>query len=137
MGFEHRAFEKDKHRLNEMVDRESGFRIVVDNLGAELVSIARSQGNADRVVFLHRDGELIPSGSGWQNHATVMGYYLHRLRGEKSLYEGEEIAGGNHGFLRYKTFADPEVSIGDKGTLAYGLTSGLIKPIEYPRRVSF
>jgi len=137
MGFEHRAFEKDKHQLNEIVDRESGFRIVVDNLGAELIGIGRTQGKADSVAYLYRDGELIPSGSGWQNHATVMGYYVHRLLGEQSLYEGEEITGGNHGFLRHTRFADPEVSIGDKGTLAYALAASQIRPADYPRKVSF
>jgi galactose mutarotase-like enzyme len=137
MGFEQRAFEKDQHRLYEIVDRENGFRIVVDNLGAELVGIVRGQSQADSVAYLYRDGELIPSGSGWQNHATVMGYYVHRLRDEKTLYEGEEIAGGNHGFLRHKMFADPEVSIGDKATLTYALSASQIRPIEYPRKVSF
>jgi galactose mutarotase-like enzyme len=137
MGFEQRTFEKDKHRLNEIVDTESGFHIVVDNLGAELVGLARSRGNAHSVAYLYRDGTLTPSGSGWQNHATVMGYYVHRLRGEKTLYEGEEIAGGNHGFLRHKMFADPEASIGDKATLTYALSASQIRPSEYPRKVSF
>jgi galactose mutarotase-like enzyme len=137
MGFEHRAFEKDQHRLNEIVDRESGFRIVVDNLGAEMVSISRRRSDGSSVAYLYRDEEVVPSGSGWQNHATIMGYYLHRLRNEKTLYEGEEIVGGNHGFLRHKMFPDPEIAIGDRAVLTYSLSAREIKPREYPRKVSF
>jgi galactose mutarotase-like enzyme len=137
MGFEQRAFEKDRHQLNELVDLESGFRIAVDNLGAELVSIARNPGNADPIAYLYRDGEVLPSGKGWQNHATVMGYFLHRLWGEKTLYEGEEIVGGNHGFLRREIFADPEITISDRATLTYSLAARQIGAREYPRKVSF
>jgi galactose mutarotase-like enzyme len=137
MGFEQRAFEKDRHQLNELVDLESGFRIAVDNLGAELVSIARNPGNTDPIAYLYRDGEVLPSGKGWQNHATVMGYFLHRLWGEKTLYEGEEIVGGNHGFLRRKIFADPEITISDRATLTYSLAARQIGAREYPRKVSF
>jgi galactose mutarotase-like enzyme len=137
MGFAHRAFEKDQHRLDQIVDCESGFQIVVDRLGAELVGIARRRANADSIAYLYRDGEVSHSGKGWQNHATVMGYFLHRLWGEKTLYEGEQIAGGNHGFLRHKVFADPEVSITDRATLTYSLPASQIAPSEYPRKVSF
>jgi galactose mutarotase-like enzyme len=137
MGFEHRTFEKQGHRLNEIVDRESGFRIVVDNLGAELVSISRRRSDGNPVTYLNRDEEVVPSGSGWQNHATVMGYFVHRLRNEKTLYEGEEIVGGNHGFLRHKMFQDPKIAIGDRAVLTYSLSASLIKPSEYPRKVSF
>jgi galactose mutarotase-like enzyme len=137
MGFEQRAFEKDQHRLNEIANHESGFRIVVDNLGAELVGIGRHQGSGGSVAYLYRDGEVLPSANGWQNHATVMGYFLHRLRDGKTCYEGQEIIGGNHGFLRHKMFADPEVSIGDRATLTYSLPAGKIGPREYPRKVSF
>lgn len=41
---------------------------------------------------------------GWANHATVMGYYLHRLKNRRSLCHGREIKGGTHGFLRHKTW---------------------------------
>jgi galactose mutarotase-like enzyme len=137
MGLEHRVFEKDGHRLNEVTDRESGFRFVVDSLGAELVGITRDRDNADPIAYLYRSGEVLPSGKGWQSHATVMGYFLHRLWGEKSLYQGEEIVGGNHGFVRHKMFADPEITIGNRGTLTYSFPASQIGRTEYPRKVSF
>ena len=37
MGFQHRAFEQEGHRLQELIDGESGYRILADYLGAELV----------------------------------------------------------------------------------------------------
>ena len=110
MGFEHRVFEQDGHRLHEMADVESGYRIQVNNLGAELVSVARRTVDGDWDGYLYRDGEIKPAESGWQSHATVMGYFLHRIKGERTLYEGDEIRGGNHSFLRHKRFADPEVN---------------------------
>jgi len=137
MGFEHRAFEQDGHRLQEMADVESGYRIRVDNFGAELVSIGRRAVDGGWDAYLYRDGEVKPAESGWQNHATVMGYFLHRIKGERTLYEGDEIRGGNHSFLRHKRFADPEVSLGDRGTLCYSLSADQIQRTEYPRKVSF
>ena len=35
-----------------------------------------------------------------------MGYFLHRLKDERSLYRGQEIRGGTHSFLRHKNFTD-------------------------------
>jgi len=66
-----------------------------------------------------------------------MGYFLHRIKGERTLYEGDEIRGGNHSFLRHKQFADPEVVLTERATLSYTLPVGQILPFEYPRKVSF
>ncbi|MBV9672990.1 MAG: hypothetical protein JO076_09240, partial [Verrucomicrobia bacterium] len=137
MRFEYRAFDKGENRLHEIADLESGYRLQVKNLGAELVSIASTNAAGEKIGFLYRDGELDPAPSGWQGHATVMGYYLHRLKGERTLYAGDEIRGGNHSFLRHKRFPDPEVKIADRATLTYFLTADSIQPFEYPRRVSF
>ena len=58
MGFEHHAFEQHGHRLQEMTDVGSGYRIRVDNFGAELVSIARRAVDGDWDGYLYRDGEI-------------------------------------------------------------------------------
>ena len=79
----------------------SGFRIVVSRVGAEPISIAKRDSAGNLIGFLHRDGELGAPASGWANHATVMGYFLHRLWKEQSVYRGTVIRGGNHGFLRH------------------------------------
>jgi galactose mutarotase-like enzyme len=137
MGFEHRAFEQDGNRLHEIVDSESGYRIQVNNLGAELVSVARRAADNSWAGYLYRDGDIKPAQKGWQGHATVMGYFLHRIKGERTWYEGDEIRGGNHGFLRHKLFADPEVVLAERGTLSYLFPAEQILPTEYPRKVSF
>jgi galactose mutarotase-like enzyme len=137
MRFEHRAFEEAGRHLNELIDRESGFRLIVDNAGAELISIARRMGEGSWEGFLYRDGDLKPAAKGWQNHATVMGYFLHRIKGERTVYEGAEIRGGNHSFIRHKQFADPEIIISERATLSYYLPVSQIAPDEYPRKVSF
>jgi galactose mutarotase-like enzyme len=137
MGFEHRVLELEGHRLHELADRESGYRIQVNNLGAELVSVARHVTDNSWAGYLNRDGEVKPAPKGWQGHATVMGYFLHRIKGERTFYEGDEIRGGNHGFLRHKRFADPEVALGEQATLSYSLPADQIQPFEYPRKLSF
>jgi|SRR5450432_2155621 hypothetical protein len=78
MGFEHRVIEQDGHRLHELADIESGYRIQVNNLGAELVSLARRADGGGWNGYLYRDGDVLPAQQGWQGHATVMGYFLHR-----------------------------------------------------------
>src|SRR3981081_2305218 len=137
MRFTHRAFGESGHHLNELVDLENGVRLIVDSAGAELVIIAQGSSETGWNGFLYRDGELQPAPKGWQSHATVMGYFLHRLKGERTFYERDEIQGGNHGFLRHKIFDDPEVTISERATLSYSLPSSQIKPDEYPRKVSF
>jgi galactose mutarotase-like enzyme len=137
MGFEHRVIEQDGHRLHEIADIENGYRIQVDNQGAELVSVARHSTDGGLAGYLYRDGEVKPAQKGWQSHATVMGYFLHRIKGEKTFYEGDEIRGGNHSFLRHKKFADPEIVLAERGTLSYSLPASQILPLEYPRKVSF
>jgi galactose mutarotase-like enzyme len=137
MPFSHRSFEQDGHRLHEIVDQKSGYRIVADNLGAELVSIARRADNDAWDGFLFRDGDVSRPAKGWASHATVMGYFLHRIKNERTLYEGDEIRGGNHGFLRHKQFADPDIALGESGIMRYRLGTEQISPREYPRKVSF
>jgi galactose mutarotase-like enzyme len=137
MKYAHRAFEEGGHHLNELVDLENGFRLIVDSAGCELVSIAQGSSQSGWDGFLYRDGQIQAAPQGWQSHATLMGYFLHRLKDEKSNYEGQIIRGGNHGFLRHKKFDDPEVTLSERATLRYSLPASQIKPDEYPRKVSF
>jgi galactose mutarotase-like enzyme len=138
MRFGHRSFEQNGQHLDEIVDLKNETRIVVSDHGAELVSLTKSGARGDWVGYLYRDGDTSVPGSGWKSHATVMGYYIHRLLGEHSLYEGEEIRGGNHSFIRTKVFASPEVLTSEENaTLRYRLPAEAINKTEYPRRVAF
>ena len=119
MRFQHRNFEQEGHRLHELMDQASGFRIIVDSLGAELISIARRRADDVWDGYLYRDGVISPPAEGWKNHATVMGYFVHRLKGEGTLYAGDQIRGGNHGFIRNKHFPDPDVLLGEDATLSF------------------
>ena len=65
-----------------------------------------------------------------------MGYYLHRLKNGRSVYQGREIRGGNHGFLRSKTWRFVESSAGDSASLRYQITPHDFSPSEYPLKVS-
>ena len=95
---------RDGRQLDVLTDEENGLRIIVSRLGAELISMERINEAGNWIGFLFRDGNLSVPDRGWANHATVMGYYLHRLKDGRSLYRGQEIKGGTHGFLRAKTW---------------------------------
>jgi len=106
-------------------------RVRISRQGAEMVSLARRGANGWRGV-LHRDGETSLPASGWGNHATVMGYFLHRLWHEQSTYRGSLIRGGNHGFLRHFSFAAPR-HIADG--LVYTVCPDEVPADAYPLRV--
>ena len=128
---------REDRQLDVLTDEENGLRIVVSRLGAELISLARINEAGNWTGFLYRDNDLSAPSKGWANHATVMGYYLHRLKNGRSLYRGREIKGGNHGFLRSKTWRLAGAS--DKGSgvsLRYSITPEDFSSVEYPLKVS-
>jgi len=136
MKISHSEETREDQQLDVLTDEENGLRIIVSRLGAELVSLARINEAGNWTGFLYRDNDLSTPSKGWANHATVMGYYLHRLKSGRTLYGGHEIKGGNHGFLRLKTWRLAGVS--DKGSgasLRYRITPEDFSPVEYPLRV--
>ena len=136
MKFSHSEEKREGRQLDVLTDEDNGLRIVVSRLGAELISLARINEAGKWTGFLYRDDDLSTPPHGWGKHATVMGYYLHRLKGGRSLYRGREIKGGNHGFLRSKTWRFVEFS--DKGSgalLKYRITPEDFSPVEYPLKV--
>lgn len=134
--FSHREEKRDDRALDVLTDEKGGIRIVVSRLGAELVSLARRDQAGEWVGFLYRDDNIAPPAEGWANHATVMGYFLHRLKDGRSLYRGREIKGGTHSFLRSKTWNVGDTKTGDTGSLTYRISPGDYSEEEYPLRVS-
>jgi galactose mutarotase-like enzyme len=108
-------------------------RIAVNRTGAEMISLARRGATGEWQGFLYRDGETDSPDSGWANHATVMGYFLHRLWKEQSKYRGSTLRGGNHGFLRHFVFDPPEIS---DAALVYRVPVSRVPPDAYPLKVS-
>ncbi|MEI6033442.1 MAG: hypothetical protein WCS65_04055 [Verrucomicrobiae bacterium] len=111
--------------LDEM--SSGGLRVLISRKGAEMVSLSRNE-----TGFLYRDGEAGRPASGWANHATVMGYFVHRLWNEQSAYRGKTLCGGTHGFLRHFDFDEPE-RLADG--LAYHVPAGRVPEGAYPLRV--
>ncbi|PYL10798.1 MAG: hypothetical protein DMF43_09385 [Verrucomicrobia bacterium] len=136
MKFSHSEDQREDRQLDTLTDEENGLRIVVSRLGAELISVARINEAGEWTGFLYRDNDLSMPSQGWANHATVMGYYLHRLKNGRSLYRGREIKGGNHGFLRSKTWHFTESTIDGTGSLKYRIGPKDFSPTEYPLKVS-
>jgi galactose mutarotase-like enzyme len=137
MKFCHSEEIREDRHLDVLTDEENGLRIIVSRLGAELISLARINEAGSWTGFLYRDNDLSTPPQGWANHATVMGYYLHRLKNGRSFYRGCEIKGGNHGFLRSKTwhftgFSDE----GSGASLRYRITPEDFSPVEYPLKVA-
>jgi galactose mutarotase-like enzyme len=137
MKFSHTEEKRQDRRLDVLTDEENGLRIIVSRLGAELVSLARINEAGEWTGFLYRDNDVSAPSHGWANHATVMGYYLHRLKNERSLYRGREIKGGTHGFLRSKTWHFAGFTAeGSGASLEYRITPDDFSAIEYPLKVS-
>ena len=124
--------EKSGLQIDSLTDQTSGLRILANRRGAELVSLARRGPHDNWTGFLYRDGDTGTPAGGWKNHATVMGYFIHRLKDEHSLYRGHPIRGGTHSFLRHKDFCAPGV---DTHSLTYSIGPGQIEPEEYPYKV--
>lgn len=125
---------RDDRLLDVLTDEENGLRLILSRLGAELISVARRNANGDWIGFLHRDDEIAPPAKGWANHATVMGYFLHRIKNERTLYRGQEMRGGTHSFLRGKTWH--RAGSGRDNELTYRITPEDFSTAEYPLKVS-
>src|ERR1041385_5742934 len=137
MKFSHSEEKRDHRPPDVLTDEENGLRIVISRLGAELISLARINDVGQWTGFLFCEDDISTPSHGWANHATVMGYYLHRLKNGRSLYRGREIKGGNHGFLRSKTWRFVGFSVEARGaSLKYRITPEDFSPVEYPLRVS-
>ena len=120
----------DPHDIDSL---EAGnLRIAISREGAEMVSLECRNESGTWTKFLYRDGQTEKPASGWANHATVMGYFLHRLLAEQSLYRGHLIRGGNHGFIRHFHFAEPERG---PASLTYRIPASSIPHDAYPLRV--
>lgn len=135
MSFSHREEKRGNRLLDVLTDEAAGLRIIVSQLGAELISIARRDERGEWIGFLYRDNDLSAPTKGWANHATVMGYFLHRLKNERSVYRGRVIEGGTHGFLRHKIWPLVRQNVED-GRLAYRMARPQFTETEYPLDVS-
>src|SRR4051812_5621525 len=100
MHIRHETGEIAGQTVDTLSCETTGVRLTVARIGAELVSLARRTGSGEWRGFLHHDGDLSKVASGWNNHSTVMGYYVHRLLHGTSLLRGKPISGGTHSFLR-------------------------------------
>jgi galactose mutarotase-like enzyme len=135
MRVSRREEQRQNRQVDVLTDEKTGLRLVVSRLGAELISLARMDAAGGWIGFLYRDDEIGSPNSGWANHATIMGYYLHRLKNGRSLYRGHEIKGGNHSFLRTKTWHLVETK-DEAVSLTYRITPDDFNETEYPLRVS-
>jgi len=133
MAFSYREETRADRIIDWLVDAEGKLRVGISRLGAELISIQRQNASGEWIGFLFRDNDLSAPGSGWANHATVMGYFLHRLKEGRSIYRGKEIRGATHSFLRTKIW---HVSRNVGGSLTYRITPDDFTATEYPLKVS-
>ncbi len=137
MSSRYEVSERDGKTVDVLTDDTSGTRLAVARLGAEPISLARRGADGQWTGFLWRDDDFSKNPDGWSNHATVMGYYLHRILNGRTTYRGHEVVGGTHSFLRHKTFPEPEVDIADgRAALTYTMLPSGYEPQEYPFRVS-
>jgi galactose mutarotase-like enzyme len=117
-----------------LTDDAAGLCLVVSRLGGELISLKKRDATGKWIAFLYRDDDTAHPAKGWANHATVMGYYLHRIKNERTEYRGREIRGGTHSFLRTKIWRRVE-SDSDRA-LTYRITPADFSATEYALKVS-
>lgn len=135
MHFSLREDKRDGRVFDLLTNEKAGIRLTVSRLGAELISLARRDARGEWIGFLYRDNDLSTPAKGWANHATVMGYFLHRLKNERSSYRGQPMEGGTHGFLRKKNWHFlPDGAV--NGRLSYQITQSDFVAKEYPLNVS-
>jgi len=131
----HQSLEREGVALDLLESADGRLRLEVARQGAEMISLqARNPATGSFEGFLYRDGATQPPEDGWGNHATVMGYFIHRLWGEQSAYAGQPIRGGNHGFIRHLNFPAPEFD-SEQAALIYRISPDMIPPEAYPLRV--
>jgi galactose mutarotase-like enzyme len=135
VSFSHREEKRGDRLLDILIDESGGSRMAVSRLGAEVVSWQRRDARGDWQGFLHRDGDLDAPEKGWANHATVMGYYLHRIKDQRTIYRGRVMEGGTHSFLRNKVWQLADLSA-DDGRLTYRITQDDYSEREYPLNVA-
>jgi galactose mutarotase-like enzyme len=136
MKVSHREEQRGDRLVDVLTDEEHGLRVTVSRLGAELISLAKKNESGDWIGLLYRDNDISAPVSGWANHATVMGYYLHRLKDGRSFYRGHEIKGGTHSFLRSKIWHRIENEDRRETSLTYRITPRDFLPTDYPLKVS-
>ena len=89
MSSRYEVSERAGKTVDVLTDDTSGTRLVIARLGAEPISLARCGAGGQWVGFLYRDDDFSTASEGWNNHATVMGYYVHRiLKGRTQLLPG-------------------------------------------------
>jgi galactose mutarotase-like enzyme len=135
MAFLFQTIESPSGTLDRLEDPDQGIRLTIARSGAEPISLARRAVTGEWHGFLWRDGNVEKPVSGWGNHATVMGYFVHRLWKQESIYEGHPLKGGNHGFIRNHPFRSPDVDL-TAGTLTYSVDPSEIPAEAYPYRVA-
>jgi galactose mutarotase-like enzyme len=135
MGYLFHTLDSPSGPLDQLEDSDHGIRLIIARTGAEPISLARKDASGEWHGFLWRDGLVEKPASGWGNHATVMGYFVHRLWKQESVYEGHPIKGGNHGFLRNHVFKAPDVDL-VAGTVTYSVDPSEIPAEAYPYRVA-
>lgn len=108
----------------------------INRTGAEMISLQKKGDDGAWRSFLYRDGLTEAPASGWGNHATVMGYYIHRLWEGKSQYcnERQPILGGTHGVIRHYEFTPP-VFKADTTSLIYYFPVFKLDPYQFAGRV--
>src|SRR6266404_3642712 len=86
--------------------------IIVSRLGTRLITLARINEAGEWIGFLYRDNEVSAPSQGWANYATVMSYYLHRLKNGRSLRRSAQRTLGH---CRSNRRAVPDILWSDGG----------------------
>jgi galactose mutarotase-like enzyme len=113
----------DESRVDLVLNHESGARLVVNRMGAELIGYRITDPTSGREIpLMYRDSLAETPDSGWKNHATVLFPIVGGLKNKSSKLGDRTISTpGNHGIARHSLFEVIATDTFEKGAIRYRL----------------
>jgi galactose mutarotase-like enzyme len=124
----------DDSGIDRVLNRETGARLMLNRLGAELIGYRISDRTDGREIpLMYRDSLAETPSSGWKNHATVLFPIVGGLKNKVSKLGSATISTpGNHGVARHSLFEVIETSAEGKGAICYRLRANNYTREYYP-----
>ena len=129
----------DESKIDRVFNRQTGARLVVNRLGAELIGYRiTDQDRARSIPLMFRDSLAEKPESGWKNHATVLFPIVGGLKNKVSkLGDALVSTPGNHGVARHSLFSVVGTETGGRGAIHYRLVSNEYTREYYPFEFQF
>ncbi len=129
----------DESKIDRVLNQQSGARLILNRLGAELIGYRIRHRNSGREIpLMYRDSLPEKPESGWKNHATLLFPIVGGLKNKVSKLGDTEISTpGNHGIARHSLFSVVGAEDGKRGLIHYRLSANDYTREYYPFEFQF